>query len=429
MDSRSGLLQWLPTQSDVGSTSIRIMVDDGKGGTFYQQFTLEVLDTNDPPLITRTPDSTATEDSLYQYVLEATDPDPADTLSYSLVSGPRHNQHRFARSHALDSAAVRGGSSDHHPAGFRPQGGTADQNFRVVVSQVDDPPEIVSQPGTTATEDVLYRYDFQANDEEGGTLAYALSVAPEDMRIDTTGSVEWTPTAADTGLHAIRIEVADPAGQTAVQIFDLRVLWVNDPPLIVSRSPGDSIFVTAPGAEADFVVSVSDEEGDPLTYTWTLNNVPQQGTSDTSLTYLPSTTGVDTLTFLAADPSGSTAVSWFVDGRRIPRIFLPTETVRFGDVALSDTVKVALEITNSGHLDLEITSLQVGNLQFVATFGTSVISPGTSTTLELSYIPSRRGLSDSSIGFATNDPDNPSGADSTAWSRGRTDPAGPRSGP
>ena len=408
VDSRTGLLQWLPTQSDVGSISIRIKVDDGKGGTSYQQFTLEVLDTNDPPLITSTPDSTATEDSPYKYVMEATDPDPADTLSYSLVSGPS--------TISIDSLGVMRWTPPQSEVGAQTitlrvsdrRGGTADQNFRVVVSQVDDPPEIVSQPGTTATEDLLYRYDFQANDEEGGTLSYALSVAPEDMRIDTTGSVEWTPTAADTGLHAIRIEVADPAGQTAVQSFDLRVLWVNDPPLIVSRSPGDSIFVTDPGAETDFVVSVSDEEGDPLTYTWTLNNVPQQGTSDTSLTFQPSTTGVDTLTFLAADPAGTTAVSWFVDGRRIPRISLPTETVRFGEVALSDTVKMALEITNSGHLDLEITSFQVGNLQFVATFGTSVISPGTSTTLELSYIPSRRGPTDSSIGFATNDPDNPS---------------------
>ena len=406
VDSRTGLLQWLPTQSDVGSISIRITVDDGKGGTGYQQFILEVLDTNDPPLITSTPDSTATEDSPYQYALEATDPDPADTLSYSLVSGPS--------TITVDSLGVMRWTPAQAEVGAQTvtlrvtdrRGGTADQNFRVVVAQVDDPPEIVSQPETTATEDVPYRYDLQANDEEGGTLTYVLGVAPEAMRIDTAGSVEWTPTAVDTGLHAIRIEVADPAGQTAVQSYDLRVLWVNDPPLIVSRSPEDSIFVTTPGAEADFVVSVSDEEGDPLTYTWTLNNDPQQGTSDTSLTYQPSTTGVDTLIFLAADPSGTTAVSWFVDGRRIPRISLPADTVRFGDVALSDTVKATLEITNSGHLDLEITSLQVGNLQFIATFGTSVIAPGTSTTLELSYIPSRRGLIDSSIGFATNDPDN-----------------------
>ena len=408
VDGRKGLLQWLPTQSNVGNTSIRIVVDDGKGGTTYHQFTLEVLNTNDPPQITSTPDSTATEDSPYQYVLEATDPDPADTLSYSLVSGPN--------SISVDSLGVMRWTPAQSEVGAQTitlrvsdrSGGTADQNFRVVVSQVDDPPDIVSQPRTTATEDVLYRYDFQATDEEGGTLTYALSVAPEDMRIDTTGSVQWTPTASDTGLHAIRVEVADPAGQTAVQSFDLRVLWVNDPPLIVSRSPDDSIFVTTPGAEVDFVVSASDEEGDPLTYTWTLNNVPQQGTSDTSLTFLPSTTAVDTLTFLAADPSGTSAVSWFVDGRRIPRISLPTETVRFGEVSLSDTGKVMLEITNSGHLDLEISSLQVGNLQFTATFGASAIPPGTSTTLELSYIPSRRGLTDSSIGFATNDPGNSS---------------------
>ena len=406
VEKRTGLLQWLPTQSDVGSNLIRVEVDDGKGGTTLHQFTLEVLNTNDPPRITSTPDSTAVEDSLYQYILEASDPDPADTLSYSVVAGPG--------SIRVDSLGIMHWTPAQSEVGTQTitlrvsdrNGSFADQNFRIVVAQVDDPPQIVSQPETTATEDLLYRYAFVATDEEGGALSYALSVAPENMRIDTTGNIEWNPTATDTGLHAIRIEVADPAGQTAVQSFDLRVLWVNDPPLIVSRSPGDSSLVTAPGAEVDFVVSVGDEEGDPITYAWTLNGVPQQGTSDTSLTYLPSTSAVDTLTFRASDATGTTTISWFVDSRRIPRVSLASETIDFGDVALSDTTQVLLEMINEGHLDLEITSLQVGNLQFIATFGASVITPEASTTLELRFIPSKRGLTESIIGFATNDPDN-----------------------
>ena len=47
-----------------------------------------VADPNDPPQITSTPVASATQDLLYSYDVEATDPDVADTLTFSLDVSP-----------------------------------------------------------------------------------------------------------------------------------------------------------------------------------------------------------------------------------------------------------------------------------------------------------------------------------------------------
>jgi len=47
-----------------------------------------VANTNDPPQITSSPVKTATQDVLYTYDVEATDPDAGDTLTYSLTTAP-----------------------------------------------------------------------------------------------------------------------------------------------------------------------------------------------------------------------------------------------------------------------------------------------------------------------------------------------------
>ena len=78
---------WTPTNEQVGTNSVFVIVQDGNGGNDTQSFTIVVSNVNDAPLITSTPVTLATEDMQYLYDVEAMDIE-GDTLSYSLSTYP-----------------------------------------------------------------------------------------------------------------------------------------------------------------------------------------------------------------------------------------------------------------------------------------------------------------------------------------------------
>src|SRR5262249_17430894 len=55
--SSGGLVQWTPTAGQFGANQVVLHVDDGRGGTTSQTFTIMVAsrDSNRPPVITSTP--------------------------------------------------------------------------------------------------------------------------------------------------------------------------------------------------------------------------------------------------------------------------------------------------------------------------------------------------------------------------------------
>ncbi len=76
-----------PTADWNGQSEVTVQVSDGKA-TDTDTFIITVRAVNDPPKITSTPVTTATQDVLYIYDVQATDVDAADDLTYSLAVGP-----------------------------------------------------------------------------------------------------------------------------------------------------------------------------------------------------------------------------------------------------------------------------------------------------------------------------------------------------
>ncbi|MCB1045441.1 MAG: hypothetical protein KDC35_21035 [Acidobacteria bacterium] len=87
IDPASGLITWNPAEADEGNHTISILVDDQKGGTDSQSFTLSVLAPNHPPIITSSAPNSADWSGNYVYQVTATDAD-GDLLSYSLTDAP-----------------------------------------------------------------------------------------------------------------------------------------------------------------------------------------------------------------------------------------------------------------------------------------------------------------------------------------------------
>lgn len=90
IDSATGLITWSPTAADVGTRTVTVRVEDGRGGSAEQQYVLSVITPppNRPPVFTSVPVVSANAGSAYSYPAIATDPD-SDALSFSVVNGPQ----------------------------------------------------------------------------------------------------------------------------------------------------------------------------------------------------------------------------------------------------------------------------------------------------------------------------------------------------
>lgn len=82
------MLTGKPTNSEVGIHSVKLRVSDGKVAV-DQNFEITVLNVNDLPVVSSTPDISAIIGQAYWYELTASDVDAGDILTYSFVTKPQ----------------------------------------------------------------------------------------------------------------------------------------------------------------------------------------------------------------------------------------------------------------------------------------------------------------------------------------------------
>ncbi len=269
IDPTTGKLTWTPTNDNANKTyTVTVKVSDGHGGTDSQTFKLRVNNVNDDPVFTSTPVTTATEDSLYKYIITAKDIDPTnDKLSYKLISGPAGM--------AISNGNLLQWTPDNAAAVLKNhkvvvevsdgKGGKALQSFIVSVTNVNDPPVITSTAVTGAVAFKPYQYDVEAKDEDptNDTLTYKLTTFPKGMQINSgTGLIDWSPTLADKGVHPVVVVVTDNHGASTKQSFDVTVVDKNTPPVITSKA----ITKTTEDKLYTYQIKAKDADGDKLTY-------------------------------------------------------------------------------------------------------------------------------------------------------------------
>jgi hypothetical protein len=85
-DNLTGQVSGIPDNGDVGSYWINVTVEDGNGGLDFENYTLEVINTNDPPIITTGHIEFINEDSFYFVDYESSDVDFGDDISWTLIT-------------------------------------------------------------------------------------------------------------------------------------------------------------------------------------------------------------------------------------------------------------------------------------------------------------------------------------------------------
>ncbi|MFO7668650.1 MAG: LamG-like jellyroll fold domain-containing protein [Bacteroidales bacterium] len=132
-------LSGTPLSEDIGPHSVLIQVTDGKTPV-TQEFTIDVSNKTDPPVITTSPALTVNEDEPYSYTIEATDPDVGDVLTYAATTIPDWLTFD-SETHILSGIPDNDDVGDHDVVLEVSDGTTTvDQSFTITVVDVNDPP-------------------------------------------------------------------------------------------------------------------------------------------------------------------------------------------------------------------------------------------------------------------------------------------------
>jgi len=222
--------------------------------------TVGPVPTNQTPIITSTPITTATVGAAYSYNVTATDPD-GNTLTFSLTINPIGMTINSTTGLINWTPATSGNynvtvevSDNGSPVK------SITQSFTIQVGQpgpANQPPTITSTAITTATVGQAYSYDVVATDPDGDTLTYFLVGSPVGMTINSTsGLIAWTPTAS--GNYNVTVNVLD-GGLFATQSFIVTVggsatslgqVQLTSPSDGVTLPPGDITFSWNPVSNA-----------------------------------------------------------------------------------------------------------------------------------------------------------------------------------
>ncbi len=297
LDDSTGVLSGTPTNNDVGTYWVNVTVDDWNEGIDRHNFTLTVINVNDPPYITTTDVTTATEDELYSVDYNATDIDPTfDILSWSLVTNAE-----WLSINSITGMLTGTPTNDDVDTFWANvsvndgNGGEDSQNFSIIVSNVNDPPEITTTDVTTATAGEFYSMDYNATDIDptNDILVWSLDTGAGWLSLNpSTGLLLGAPSEDDVGDYSVDVTVSDSHGGSDTNSFTLTV----EPGVVITNLAPEIITTDVTTANVDISYSVTYQATDDRTavanLTWTMATDANWLNFDTSTNVL---TGTPTL--------------------------------------------------------------------------------------------------------------------------------------
>jgi len=256
--NNTGLIHGVPKNEHVGTTApLTIVAADPHQLKSIQSFTIVVNNTNDVPTFHSSPIVEATEDSVYRYTVTAVDIDKDASLTFKANELPAWLQ---LYDHG-DGTALLTGTPDNKHVGninvviFSVSDNISEpvkQAFLIDVINTNDPPEIISLPVLTATEDARYNYTLSASDMDGDTVSFIATELPDWLTLTNLGKskavIQGTPENQHVGIsETLIITAQDPFHATVTQSFTITVFNTNDMPAFSSEpltvATEDSLYV------------------------------------------------------------------------------------------------------------------------------------------------------------------------------------------
>ncbi len=226
IDPVSGLIQFVPTNDDVGYKLVTITASDDDGGTATVNLLIVVTDENDPPVLQEIGPQIAVEYQRYTFTVSANDIDSGDMLTFSdstsLFEIDRYTGviNFIPANHHVGEYIVTITVTDSKGANDR-------ENISFTVSNTNDNPELTEIPNQNATVGETFLYTVTASDVDDELLIF--SDNSQLFVIEPiSGTVSFIPEKEDVGVHTIIITVRDGHGGIDSQIMMLEIEGVPE---------------------------------------------------------------------------------------------------------------------------------------------------------------------------------------------------------
>jgi PKD repeat protein len=251
-------LSWTPDFAQAGSYSVTFTVSDGSL-LDSEAITIDVLNTNRPPVFTSVSSKTIPEGELLMFSVGATDPDGQGlTLSAEQANGDPLGVLGATFADRGDGSGIFTWQPSFIQAGeylilFTASDGelTSTELIAITVTNTNRPPVLGPIADRTVNEGETVTFSPLATDPDGDALTLGYSGW-------MTGA-SYTTTYEDAGTHTVTVTVSDGI-LTDAQTVTVMVLNVNRPPLFGLLSDQ----VVNEGELLQFSVSGTDRDGDPL---------------------------------------------------------------------------------------------------------------------------------------------------------------------
>ncbi|MFC1713066.1 putative Ig domain-containing protein [Candidatus Poribacteria bacterium] len=283
IDADTGLVQWTSTSAQNGDNDVTVQVSDGRDGVDTQSFTINIAKTNDPPVITSTPVTTGTENVLYSYDVDATDPDANDTLTYSLAASPSGmtidpDTGLIQWTPGYDVAKTAEGSREVSVTVVvtDPYGLSDEEGITITIANVNRPPEVHGLgigPGSPSTKSNLtasYVYTDPDDDKESGSEIRwykddELQESYNDQRTvlsaDTAGMQKWHfAVKPKDGVDFGKLQTSDPT-----TIIDVTRPVITSGPSVSAITPTSVVITWVTDEVCSSVVEYGTHTGYGLT--------------------------------------------------------------------------------------------------------------------------------------------------------------------
>ncbi len=234
-DKETGYLNGTPGNGDVGFYWVDISVSDGNGGSDHTNFTLLVVNVNDPPLIQNEDKTIAIEDEEYFNRYTAIDHDPtmdeinwtfssnADWLDFNEIT---HNLTGISTNDDVGLFWVNITVSDD-------LGEMSFRNFTLEVQNTNDPPEITYEEMKNAVEDKSFNLQYSVIDIDptGDVLTSVFKSNAGWLSFnETSWTISGVPGNGDAGTYWVNLTVMDDKGGISYSNITITVIGVNTAP-------------------------------------------------------------------------------------------------------------------------------------------------------------------------------------------------------